>query len=247
MSRDGTGTGTGESRALGPPPAHGGREPDPAGSRDCGRGGRCRGWTGAEAGRRHAGSATRPLHARPGESLQLFPREIPAKVRSPPRVRERRVPAVPAGRGMPLLEHNRRRLPSPRHCTAGAMRRAQTPAGTCPGTRRCFLRGWGVLGGLSLSHLVLPVHDAPLPCLPHGLGGSDRSPTNTLDGKKAEEGGCKKLCSDGGPRMGHLSDMGQQNIPVRGDMPLPAEWVGTRQRQLGGQTVRVPKDLAVTV
>ncbi|NXU03075.1 FGF22 factor, partial [Buphagus erythrorhynchus] len=33
------------------------REPDPADCRGCGRGGRCRGWTGAEAGRRRLGSA----------------------------------------------------------------------------------------------------------------------------------------------------------------------------------------------
>ncbi|NXD56656.1 FGF22 factor, partial [Corvus moneduloides] len=48
-------------------------KPDPAGCRGCGRGGRCRGWTGEEAGRRRLGSATGPLHARPRESPQLFP------------------------------------------------------------------------------------------------------------------------------------------------------------------------------
>ncbi|NWY21264.1 FGF22 factor, partial [Aphelocoma coerulescens] len=46
---------------------------DPAGCRGCGRGGRCRGWTGEEAGRRRLGSATGPLHARPRESPRLFP------------------------------------------------------------------------------------------------------------------------------------------------------------------------------
>lgn len=58
-----------------------------------------------------------------------------------------------------------------------------------------------------MTHLVLPVHDAALPCLPHGLGGSDRSPINTRRGMKAEEeeeGGCRKLCGDAGPGMGHL-------------------------------------------
>ncbi|NXT61887.1 FGF22 factor, partial [Chaetops frenatus] len=53
----------GSDRDLGPSPAHGRREPDPAGCRGRGTGGRCRGWTGAEAGRRRLGSAT--IHPSP--------------------------------------------------------------------------------------------------------------------------------------------------------------------------------------
>lgn len=229
--------------------------PRRARGRSCrGRGtdGRCRRWSGAGAERRRLRSATGPLRARPGE-----PAAFPSGKSQPKCPVLRGCGSGGSPQSSPVGARRSSSTtgtgcPRPRHCTVGAVRGART-RGALPGDP-VLLSQWlrcprGSLGG-PLSHFVLPVHDVPLPCLPHGLGGCDRSPTNTLWEEKAEERGCRKLCGNASPRMGHLSDVGQQNIPVGGEHGAAAAcragWDST-QGQLGGQRDRVPKDLAVTV
>lgn len=133
MSRDGTGTGPGESRDVGPPTA--GERPILPGPRHrralpaLERGG---GWTEAP----QVGDRTPPCPARRACSSSLW--EISAKVPSPPGVRERRVPAVLAGRGTPLLQHNRHRLPSPPSLHCGSRERGADTGGTARGPGAAF-------------------------------------------------------------------------------------------------------------
>lgn len=138
VSGDGTGTGTGESRDRGragiwgrPPPTESPIPPAAGAAAEAGAAG---------AGRRRLRSATGPLHAQRGESCgALSSGEISAIVPSPLGAAERRVPTVPAGRSTPLLE-----LPSPPSLHCGSHERGRH----CPGTRRCFPSGSGVLGVL---------------------------------------------------------------------------------------------------
>lgn len=85
-----------------------------------------------------------------------------------------------------------------------------------------------------LSHLVLPVHDAPLPCL--GLGGSlIVLPQTHCRGKRLRRRGRRDVGSFAVmlvPERGICQMWKSRTSPSEGTMeqPLPAEQVGTRHR-----------------
>lgn len=124
--RDRDGNGDGGEPGSGAAPAHGGQESDPA---------------GAGAGRRRLGSATGPSMPCPGRARgSSLWGNLSARSSGSARAAGPRCPPA-------LRERHRHRLPSSLH--RGSRERGADTGGHCPGTRRCFRSGWGVLGGLS--------------------------------------------------------------------------------------------------